>query len=89
MMTDCCCCLSPYWPNKIVQQSTGLLKPLIECMVHSDNSPLLCHQYMGCIKGNFFFPLNYQIFYGISATKYARSEFRVSCMQDFVFLQFQ
>ena len=32
-MTDCCCCPSPYWPHKIVQQSTGLLKPLIECMV--------------------------------------------------------
>ena len=35
-MTDCCCCLSPYWPHKIVQQSTGLLKPLIECMVMSE-----------------------------------------------------
>ena len=32
-MTNCCCCPSPYWPHKIVQQSTGLLKPLIECMV--------------------------------------------------------
>ena len=30
-MTDCCC-PSPYWPHKIVEQSTGLLKPLIECM---------------------------------------------------------
>ena len=32
-MTDCCCCPSPYWPYKIVQQSTGLIKPLIECIV--------------------------------------------------------
>ena len=40
-MTDCCCCCpSPYWPHKIVQQSTGLLKPLIECMVHS--TPNFC-----------------------------------------------
>ena len=34
-MTDCCCCPSPYWPHKIVQQSTCLLKPLIECMALS------------------------------------------------------
>ena len=32
-MADCCCCPSPCWPHKIVQQSTGLLKPLIGCMV--------------------------------------------------------
>ena len=32
-MTDCCCCPSPFWPHKIVHQSTGLLKPLIECRV--------------------------------------------------------
>ena len=30
---DCCCCPSPCWPQQIVQQSTGLLKPLIEWMV--------------------------------------------------------
>ena len=28
-MTDCYCCPSPYWPHTIVQQSTGLLRPLV------------------------------------------------------------
>ena len=32
-MTDCCCCPSPYWPHKIVQQSTGLLRPLVNSRV--------------------------------------------------------
>ena len=32
-MTDCCCCPSTYWPHKIVQQSTGLLRPLVNSRV--------------------------------------------------------
>ena len=28
-----CCCPSTCWPHKSMQQSTGLLKPLIGCMV--------------------------------------------------------
>ena len=32
-MADCCWCPSPCSHAKIVQQSTGLLKPLIECIV--------------------------------------------------------
>ena len=27
------CCPSPCWPHTIVQQSTGILKPLVECMM--------------------------------------------------------
>ena len=32
-MTDCCCCPSPCWPHKIVQQSTGFLRPLVNSRV--------------------------------------------------------
>ena len=35
-MTDCWCCPGPYWPHKIVQQSTGLLRPLVNSRVWSD-----------------------------------------------------
>ena len=39
-MKDCCCCPSPYWPHKIVQQTTGLLRPLVNSRVlNNDDFP--------------------------------------------------
>ena len=46
-MADCCCFLSPCWSHKILQQSTGLLKPLIKCMVSGDNQVCLAARH-GC-----------------------------------------
>ena len=32
-MADCCYCPGPYWPHKIVQQSTSPLRPLVDSRV--------------------------------------------------------